>query len=715
MSIHADQSELLWRRLSNLQPALRAQVQVQPQEYRGVKWFIIQDQSSGRFCRVNHLAYAFIARLDGNLTVAEVLELTNGSKQDRLQRQEVMSLLAHLHELEVLKGGIPLSLSDALARYRNTQRQKFTQSWGNPLAIRLSLLDPDRILNRLAPVGRLVFSKVGATIWLTTGLVALLLLMLHAGSFAAAVGALDFSGRQLAIIVLLYPCIKALHELGHGMATKVWGGEVHDAGVMFLLFMPVPYVDASASWAFRDRRKRAIVAAAGILVELFLAACGLIVWQLSSPGIVNEIALNTMLIAGVSTLLYNGNPLLRFDGYFVLEDLLQIPNLATRSAKYLLYLIQRYVLAMPGATSPVTASGERRWFVAYGILSPIYRLFVLIGIAVYLSSHFLMAGVALAGWAVFNQLGKPFLSALRFLLSDARLQAHRRRCHGLIAVCGVGVIACLLFPAPLTSRIEGVVWLGESSHVYSQVAGVVSRTLVHSGAGVREGETVLQLRNDDLDLQLLQARLNLKELETRRYVARQQSRSEESRIEANIHQAQAMVSDLEARHRMLDVNTQTAGRLVFADPERLEDKHVQSGDVIGFVLGNHQPLVRAVIDQQQVQRLQRESFSAEVVLSDQPGRIHSASLEHQMPAATTSLPSAALGTLGGGPIPVDPADPTGVTAAQPIYLLDLRLPPEASTSVVGQRVFVKLTHGTEPLLVQWARSIRQIFINVLPT
>lgn len=715
MSSQLDQTELLWRRLSTLQPSLRANVRVLPQEYRGVKWYIIQDQNSGRFCRVNDLAYAFIGRLDGNLNVGEVLELTNSDAQYQLQKQELISLIAHLHDLEVLKGGIPLSLSDALTRYRSTQRLKLKQTWGNPLAIRFSLFDPDRLLDALAPLGRAVFSKVGAVTWLAVIGVGLLLMIVESNRLLSAIGALEFSGSQLVVVALLYPCIKALHELGHGLATKAWGGEVHDAGVMFLLFMPVPYVDASSSWAFRDRRKRATVAAAGILVEVFLAAVALIVWQLSSPGLLNQVALNTLLIAGVSTLIYNGNPLLRFDGYFVLEDLLQIPNLATRSAKYLLYLVQRYVLAMPAAISPETAEGERGWFVLYGLLSPVYRLFVLIGIAVFLTSHFLMAGVALACWAVFTQVGKPLFSAVRFLMTDARLRDHRRRSHAFLALCGLVILAGLLIPAPLTSRIEGVVWLGESSRVYARVDGVVEQVQVRSGDSVRDGETVLQLRNDDLKLELLQAKLTLEELETQRYVALERSRADESRVESDINQALATVADLEEKQRLLNVTTLAPGRMVFSEQARLEEKHVRSGDVVGFVLNNDQPLVRAVIDQQHVHRLERETLNAEVVLSDQPGRIFTATLEHQVPAATTALPSAALGTLGGGRIPVDPTDPTGKSAAQPVYLLDFRLPPEASTSVVGQRVFVRLTHGTEPLLLQWGRAIRQIFINVLPT
>ena len=121
------------------------------------------------------------------------------------------------------------------------------------------------------------------------------------------------------------------------------------------------------------------VAAAGMAVELFVAALALFLWLNVESGRVSAIAYNVMLIGGVSTLLFNGNPLLRYDGYYVLADWIEIPNLAQRSTRYLGYLLQHYILGVDDAVSPVTAPGERAWFICYGIASFCYRLFILAG------------------------------------------------------------------------------------------------------------------------------------------------------------------------------------------------------------------------------------------------------------------------------------------------------------------------------------------------
>lgn len=716
MSFDLEQIDTLWQRVSTLSPKLRSNIVIQPQEYRGVRWYIIQDQSSGRYCRINSLAFAFVGRLDGIHTISEVLKKTNRNRADtdQLQIVDVLSLIAHLQELEVLKGGLPVSLSDSLSRFRNNQRQKIKQAWGNPLAIKIALFDPQKLLDYMAPVARLIFSKAGLYTWLCFSFVTVIALSLNIESLLEELSTLGFSSTQIILVWLLYPIMKALHELGHGLATKACGGEVHEAGVMFLLLMPVPYVNASSSWAFRDRRKRALVAAAGILVEITLASMGLIVWLMTTEGVVNALALNALLIGGVSTLLYNGNPLLRFDGYFVLEDLLQIPNLSVRAGKYYVYLIQRYILGLGDAQSPVTAEGERRWILLYGALSPAYRLVVLFGIAFYLGTHFLIVGVLLACWAVYIQIGKPLFSAVNFLLTNRRLHSRRTRSYGVIIPLLVGIIIALSVPVPLVSRIEGVVWLNESSHVYAQTEGMVDKVSAISGVTVEKGDSLLELRNEDIDLELQQAQLSVIELQTQQHIAQQHSRIEGEFAKADITSAKAAVKDLEQQQKLLSISSVKSGRVVYKDPHQLEQKFIKSGDTIGYIVSNEQPLIKAVIDQDRVHLLERELSSVEVVLSSNVSQVYLATLEHQVPAGTTTLPSSALGTTGGGRIPIDPSDASGSTAAHEVYHLDFRLPEDVTSATIGSRAYVRLVHGKESLMVQWGRVIRQLFITLLP-
>jgi putative peptide zinc metalloprotease protein len=190
------------------------------------------------------------------------------------------------------------------------------------------------------------------------------------------------------LIAVLYPFVKALHELGHGYAVKKWGGEVREMGIMLLVLMPMPYVDASSSLAFRSKWQRAFVSGAGIMVELGLAALALIVWVNVEDGITRAIMFNVMLIGGISTLIFNGNPLLRFDGYYVLCDIIEIPNLATRANRYFISLIQRWLLDIEVREREAVSVAERAWFIAYAMAAFVYRLFIMVTIALFVATKF---------------------------------------------------------------------------------------------------------------------------------------------------------------------------------------------------------------------------------------------------------------------------------------------------------------------------------------
>ena len=184
----------------------------------------------------------------------------------------------------------------------------------------------------------------------------------------------------------------------------VWGGKVNEIGIMLLVLFPVPYVDSSAAHQFSEKNRRLAVCAAGIMVEIFLASIALLVWANTDHGLMHDLAFDIVIIGAVSTLAFNANPLLRFDGYYLLSEQIEIPNLATRSNQYIGYLFKRYLLAIPNLRSPVTAAGEVKWLVSYGIGARIYRVFISLFIASWIAGKFLIIGVLLALWAVIGQL-----------------------------------------------------------------------------------------------------------------------------------------------------------------------------------------------------------------------------------------------------------------------------------------------------------------------
>ena len=205
---------------------------------------------------------------------------------------------------------------------------------------------------------------------------------------------------------------------------------------MFLVFAPLPYVDASAASEFRSKWQRAFVGAAGMIVEVFVAALALYVWLSVEQGLVRALAYNVMLVAGISTVLFNGNPLLRYDGYYILSDILEIPNLAQRATRYWGHLVYSYVFRTEGLPEFVATPGERIWLLLYAPASFFYRITVVLAIAVFIASEYLAVGVAIALWGIFAGVVLPIGKALWHVFSSPRLQHNRTR--AVITTSGLG-------------------------------------------------------------------------------------------------------------------------------------------------------------------------------------------------------------------------------------------------------------------------------------
>ncbi|NNF46941.1 MAG: PqqD family peptide modification chaperone, partial [Desulfofustis sp.] len=356
-----------WYRVADIKPQLRNHTRLYRHIYRGQTWYVLQDPSSNRQHRFNKTAYFIIGLMDGKRTVAEIWTAATEALEDEAPTQdEIIQLLAQLHSADVMQSDIPPD-TDELFQRQEKHRGKWKQRLTNPFALRFPLVDPDRFLVRWMHLVKPFIGRIGFLIWLLIVGCALILAARNWPELTHNMADRILKPENLLILWLVYPVVKLLHELAHAFATRIWGGEVHEMGIMLLALTPIPYVEASASATFPDKRRRMAVAAAGMAIELLVASLALFLWLSIESGRVSTIAYNVMLIGGVSTLLFNGNPLLRFDGYYILADWIEIPNLAQRSTRYLGYLLQRYPFGIEEASSPVTVDGERPWFIIYGI------------------------------------------------------------------------------------------------------------------------------------------------------------------------------------------------------------------------------------------------------------------------------------------------------------------------------------------------------------
>ncbi len=703
-----------WYRVAELKPRIRRHIEIHRHVYRDSVWFILQDPVAGRSHRFSPAAYRFIGMMDGVQTVDSIWNTLNEQAGDEAPTQdEVIRLLGQLHSADAL---ITDANPDSLELFRRHQRQdrmKLKQKLWTPLVVRIPVLDPEKFLERTLPYISWLFGRWGGLLWLAVVTSGATLAAVNWGPLTENIVDRTLAPENLLLLWFVYPCVKALHELGHGYAIKKGGGEVHEIGIMFLVLIPVPYVDASAAWGFSDKRQRMLVGAAGIAVELFLGSLALFTWLAIQPGVVHTIAYNVMLISGVSTLLFNGNPLLRFDGYYVLQDALEIPNLGTRANKYLGYLAQRYLFGVSDAESPADSPGERTWFTIYGIAAFVYRIFIMIAIILYISTKFFAVGVLLALWAVTTMTIVPMTKGLKFLTSSQRLRRRRGRSVAVSALIAAGVFAILfVLPIPHWTRAQGVIWPVEEGQVRAGADGFIDKLEIAPGSEVIAGQTLLQANDPLLDVRVRLLEANRKELESRLAAAQTESQvqSEVIReairaVDASLYLAREQIADLVVR-------SPRSGTLVVPAASDLPGRFARQGQVLGYVHDPTDPVtVRVVVPQSKIGLIRGETRRVSVMPTQWRSKPLEAKVLREVPGGTEKLPSAALGIGGGGSIVVDPTDPGGRRTLGRVFEMDIRVIDSEHRGLLGSRVYVRFDHGYEPAGLQLYRAGRQLFLR----
>jgi putative peptide zinc metalloprotease protein len=702
-----------WYRVAALKPRIRSHARILRHAYRGEVWFVLQDQAAERSHRFSPAAYHFIGLMDGERTVQQIWDATSASQGDAAPTQEeVIRLLGQLHAADALLCDVPPDSMEVFRRFERHERMLWKRRLWTPLALRFPLFDPDRFLERTLPLVQPLFGWFGILLWLAVVSAGAVLGAAHWTDLTEDITDRVLDPGNLVLLWFVYPVVKVFHELGHAYATKRWGGEVHEIGVMLLVLSPVPYVDASAAWAFKDKRQRMVVGAIGIAIELFLGSLALFVWLAVEPGAVRAIAYNVMLISGVSTLLFNGNPLLRFDGYYVLSDALEIPNLGARSNQYLGYLFQRYILGIADAESPAHSRGERIWMVAYGITSFLYRVFITFIIVLFIAGKFFVIGVLLAIWAIATQVLLPVGKSLSFLVNGASLRRQRGRAVLTSALLVAG-LAALVFLAPFPSwtRTEGVIWVPEEAQVRAGADGFIDRLIAPADAEVRRGQPLMRAEEPFLATRATVFRAQVAELEAKYDALMPTDRVQAAMVREELAAARANLARALEREAELTLRSPANGRFIVPNAADLAGRFITKGQLVGYVVEPRELTARVALVQDDIAMVRQDTRSVEVMLAAWGSRPVPARIRRELPGASLQLPTAVLGTSGGGPIAVDPRDQKGVTALRQVFQLELTLPGEVRTEYLGSRVYVRFDHGYEPAGVQLYRAARRLLLR----
>jgi putative peptide zinc metalloprotease protein len=702
-----------WYRVASLKPRLHDQVEIHRHDYRDQIWYLLENTTTGRSHRFNPAAYQFIGMMNGERSVQYIYEQIVDKHQEHAPGQEeIIDLMSKLYESDLLKSGAQSDPDEMFERQSKQRSNKLKQRFANPVALRFALWDPEDFLNRHFHKVKWIFSKRVGVIWLLLMIYTAVEAVQHWPQINHHFGINALSPYNLLLIFLLYPPIKFVHELGHAFSAKLEGGEVHEMGINFLLFMPVPYVNVSAATHFRSRYKRILVSAAGIIVESFLAALGLLLFLAAQPGLVQNIGFNIFLIGGVSSLFFNGNPLLKYDGYYILADTIGIPNLFQRSANYWQYLFRRYLFGMRDAVSPVSAPGEASWFVVYSLLSLGYRLGILWFIISIVTEKFFYLGVVLAIWLITLQILRPLYKAVCYLLTSPALRTKRHRAltaSSLIMLTLVAVIGFL--PIPSYTLSEGVVWQPDEVRLRAAHDGFVEAIMVENNQSVTVGTPLLALHDPFLQSEVKIAQARVRELEARYRASRANNHFQAGIVKEELRVAESELRFIREKSSAMSVDAFKNGELVLLEADDLPGRFLRKGDLLGYILDDEQPTVRMVVTQDHIGQLRQQVTDIKIRFASEPGRDFSAEILRQAPEATNRLPSAALATTGGGQLIATTNSENQLKSQEKVFLVDLMPDFQGHQIPLGTRAYVRVSHGSEALASQWYRRLRQVFLR----
>jgi putative peptide zinc metalloprotease protein len=705
-----------WYRVVDLKPRVRPHTVIHRQIFRRKVWYVLQDHQTGRFHSLSPTANLMLCLMDGRRTVGEVWEAAcRQSDDDPPTQDETIQFLSQLHTADLLQGEMPPDFDEMAQRSDAASQRQMMQQLRNPMALRIPLFDPNRLLDMTIPFVRPLFTVPGFIAWLALALTGFVLAVLHWPELVSDVSDRVLAADNIAVIICVYPLVKSLHEFGHAYATKIWGGEVHEIGVMLLVFIPVLYVDASASAAFGQKHRRMVVGAVGIMVEMALAAIAAIVWIQASPGLGRTVAFNVMLIGGVSTLLFNGNPLLRFDGYYIFSDLVEIPNLGTRANAYVFYLIQRHLFKVDDIETPVFTPSEAKWLLGYAVMSFAYRMLVSLGIAMFLATRIFAIGVVMALWAVGAIVVYPLARGVKYLTTSVRLRGRRRRAFGVVGGILAAALGILfLIPIPYSTVAEGVVVLPGRDEVRAKIGGFVTTLAAAPSHDVTAHQTLVSLADPILPAKVAVIQAQRDEIYQSLLAVQQIDRVQAEKFkeeESHLNEQLAVASKLE---HDLDVASDHNGKFMLAptkDSGSLTGRFVKRGELIGYVVKPGDPMVQVLAMQDDVDLIRQPGTTVTAYLADDLSDPIAARIVRETPAAQQEVPSLALTTEGGGSIALNPSQTQRPQALFSYFEIDIELRDPAASALLGSHVYVRFKHPREAVAWRLMRSLRQFFLG----
>ena len=515
-----------------------------------------------------------------------------------------------------------------------------------------------------------------------------------------------FIMHRVTLVLGMWVVLKAAHEIGHGIVCKRYGGRVPDAGLAFILFAPIAYIDVTSSWRFGSRWQRIHVAAAGVVVELMVATLAGIVWLSTDSAFFRQCASDLIVMATVNSLVFNLNPLMRFDGYFMLTDLLRIDNLYQLGRVYVRYWVRHYLWGIP-TKAPTLPTERPRVVKLYGFAAAVWRMVVLFGLIIAAASLFHGAGIVIAMFGVGIWVILPIVALMRDLIRAVFAGEVRiTRVFGRMAVASGAVMALLyLVPIEFSRRAPAVVEYSPPTVIRANTEGFVQTVHVKNGDAITCGDPIVTLRNDEL-MQELSA------VSTALSLAQQRKRSAHwNQDSSKIKQSHSAIEGLKKQRQellrkvsLLTVRSTTRGHVIGRRMTELKGTYLETGDEIATIGLENRKRLKVSVAQTDL-RNSMLTPHAEIQVRT-AGDVWMGMLSRVEPRATLKPPHRSLCSIGGGRLTVRRNDDGDFQLTVPRVNAFIELDAAKSLQLfTGQRATVTLGPGTRPVAGYIAKQL----------
>jgi putative peptide zinc metalloprotease protein len=727
MNSSPEKPDFAVREIEVTSPRLREGLKWTFQEVRGEGSYLLEDPLSGKYYRPGRKEYEFVRRLDGNSTVSElVATASRGDVELAIEGGDAVSLVRML----VDAGLVTTSDSEHAGRVwaEVNHSQEFKRLLGKVsqvIFLKIPLCNPDRFFAFLAERAGWLVGPGFAALWVLVMIWGGGSLYEERGRFSQQMSGL-FDFGNLWILGALWLGLKVFHECWHGIVCRRFGGVVPEAGVTLLLFTtPLGYVNASSSTAFPSKWQRIAVSAAGIYGELFVAAIAAILWARVEPGALSASLHQVVVLSSVTTVLFNANPLMRFDGYYILSDLFDIPNLYTKGNKVSQWVFRRWILGMKKAKFPL-AKTERRGFISvYGIAAACWKVLVTTGLLIGAAFLFKGAGLIIAVVVATTMLIQSISGAFQYLKKSAAAEGLRPARLVLRVVAILALITSALFLIKVTplAKAPAVVQDVSGGGVRVDCPGFLTQVMVTDGEVVQEGDLLARLENiEEISrLRILETEIESSRIKRDQFLEEGGIAASQAETE-NLASLEEIATELRGYTGSLELRASRAGMVESRHLDLLLGTWIEPGRELFSVAAAEQRELLLLVAPEDRESFEEGKRAAREVEFRPRGRWQTwtAGLRESVPRASLEPVHFALISPAGGPLPVkqcssEPAghgyEDSSIRAAERYELVKPRFEMKADLNAGASEVLKEGETGVAVMSLSDRRSLADLGIR----